>query len=298
LADLIRAEVLKSFVIHTDDTPVNVRGPRTREKYQARFWPYWGDEEHRLVWFDFTKSRKRAGPDEVLRDFRGYLQADGYGGYDDYEGVELSDASPILKVACWVHARRKFREARSSERVLADFALAYIRRLYAIEKQIEKKIAAEWRELSIAELAPKIAEQRRAEALSVMNEFKKWMEELRKKPLLPKSPLAKAITYALNQWDALARYVEDGRLDPDNNAAERALRGIAIGRKNWLFCGSEQGGRTAAVCFTIIGSALRNGLEPYAYLRHLLEQLPLLGESPTPDQLRPFLPTVWQPPQK
>jgi transposase len=298
LAKLIQFEVLRSFVIHTDDTPVDVRNGRKQEKYKARFWTYWGDEEHPLVWFDFTRNRKREGPDRVLENYRGYLQADGYGGYDDYEGVELSESSPILKVACWAHARRKFFEAKSSEGTMAEVALAYIRQLYAIDKQIKKRMAEKYSDLSPENAARKIAEFRRAEARPVLDQFRTWVDKVNTdyRPL-PKGKLAKALTYAINQWDALVRYLDDGRLDLDNNEAERALRGIAIGRRNWMFCGSENGGRTAATLFTIIASAIRNGLEPYQYLRLLLEHLPYLGENPTDEQLRPFMPNVWRPSQ-
>ncbi|MFO0816347.1 MAG: transposase [Pirellulales bacterium] len=128
------------------------------------------------------------------------------------------------------------------------------------------------------------------------DEFKKWLAALRQKPLLPKSQLAKAVTYVENQWDALVRYVDDGRLKPDYNTAERAIRAIAIGRRNWLFCGSEKGGHTAAVFFSVVSSAIRNGLEPLQYLCMLLTEIPKLGGSPTPDQLAPLMPHVWKPP--
>lgn len=295
LVELIRGEVLSSFVIHTDDTPVDVRGARTKEKYQARFWTYWGDDQHPLVWFDFTKSRKRSGPDAVLRTFRGYLQADGYGGYDDYEGVELSDTSPILKVACWAHARRKFRDAHSSDPTGAALAQGFIRRLYVIEREIDKQLAATGAEWSPEARAKEVAAQRQQRARPVLDEFRKWLDTTKPK-LLPKSPLAKAINYTLNQWDGLRRYLDDGRLMPDNNKAERALRGIALGRKNWLFCGSEAGGHTAAALFSLIASAVRNGHDPYQYLACLLTEIPLLGDSPTPEQLRSYLPHLWRPP--
>jgi transposase len=296
LAEMIREEVLRSFVIHTDDTPVKIcKNHEKIPRYQGRFWTYWGDDDHPLVWFDFTPNRKRAGPDSVLRNFRGYLQADGYGGYDDYEGVELSPETPILKVACWVHARRKFRDALGSAKHDAGIALAYIASLYQIEKEIRRRIRKEWSAVPKSELHKRVAQARKEKAKPILDEFKKWLAALRQKPLLPKSQLAKAVTYVENQWDALVRYVDDGRLKPDNNTAERAIRGIAIGRRNWLFCGSEKGGHTAAVFFSVVSSAIRNGLEPLQYLCMLLTEIPKLGDSPTPDQLAPLMPHVWKP---
>jgi transposase len=297
LTDLIRDEVLKSFVIHTDDTPVKVRDAHAKQQFQARFWTYLGDEIRRLTWFDFTTTRQRAGPDRVLAKYTGYLQADGYGGYDDYEGVHLSEDSPILKVACWAHARRKFHDAVRTESVAAHMALARIGQLYKLEKQLRKRVAEEWSELPIEARALLIADERRARAQPVLDEFKKWLDK-QAVEALPKSPIAVAVRYALNQWSGLCRYVEDGRLAIDNNAAERALRGIAIGRKNWLFCGSEAGGRTAAVLFTVIGSAVRNNLDPWAYLNDVLQRLAVLRDSVTGgsrEELLLLLPNRWQP---
>lgn len=297
LSDLIRDEVLASFVIHTDDTPVKVRDAHAKQQFQARFWTYLGDEIRRLTWFDFTTTRQRAGPDRVLAKYIGYLQADGYGGYDDYEGVHLSEDSPILKVACWAHARRKFHDAVRTESVAAHLALARIGQLYKLENVLRKRVAEEWSELPIEARALLIADERRVHAQPVLDEFQKWLEK-QAVEALPKSPIAVAVRYALNQWSALCRYVEDGRLAIDNNAAERALRGIAIGRKNWLFCGSEAGGRTAAVLFTMIGSAVRNNLDPWLYLRDVLSRMATLRDSATGEssaELRLLLPNRWQP---
>lgn len=297
LTDLIRDEVLSSFVIHTDDTPVKVRDAHAKQQFQARFWTYLSDEVRRLTWFDFTTTHQRAGPDRVLARYTGYLQADGYGGYDDYEGVRLGDESPILKVACWAHARRKFHDAVRTESLAAHIALARIGQLYKLEKQLRKRVAEDWNDLPLEARALLIADERRVHAQPVLDEFKKWLDK-QAEDALPKSPIAVAVRYALNQWDALCRYVEDGRLAIDNNAAERALRGIAIGRKNWLFCGSEAGGRTAAVLFTIIASAVRNGLDPWAYLRDVLMRLAALRDSVSGgsrDELLLLLPNRWQP---
>ena len=293
LTELIREEVLKSFVIHTDDTPVKVRDAFAKQKFTARFWTYVGDHNHRLTWFEFTTTRKRAGPDRVLADFRGYLESDGYGGYDDYEGLEISDTSPILKVACWTHARRKFDDALRTEPLTAGVAIARIAQLYALEKEFRVKSATAWRDLSWEVRAELITEERQQRARPIVDAFKKWLDEQSQKAL-PKSPIAGAVRYALNQWDALYRYLDDGRLAIDNNVAERALRGIAIGRKNWMFCGSEKGGHTAAVLFTVIASALRNKLNPWIYLNDVLKRLPALGEKPTREQLLPLLPDRWK----
>jgi transposase len=295
LADLTLEEVLRSFVIHTDDTPVRLRDAHAKEKLQARFWNYVGDEQHPLIWYEFTKTRKRTGPDRILADYTGYLQADGYGGYDGYEGIELSAESPILKVACWAHARRKFHDALRTELLPAQFALARIAQLYRLEKELRERTAGEWQGLSIEIRAALIASERRAHALPILAEFRKWLDQ-QAISALPKSPIGVAVRYALNQWSGLCRYVEDGRLSIDNNAAERALRGIAIGRKNWLFCGSEKGGRTAATLFTMISSAMRNDLDPWAYLRDVLTRLPALGASPDREELLPLLPHHWQAP--
>jgi transposase len=297
LSDLIRDEVLSSFVIHTDDTPVDVRDAHAKRQFQARFWTYFGDELHPLIWFDFTTTHQRAGPDRVLAEYTGYLQADGYGGYDDYEGVCLSDDTPILKVACWAHARRKFHDAVRTEPVAAHMALARIGQLYKLEKELRKRAAEDWIDLPIEARALLIADERRLHAQPVLDEFKKWLDK-QVVEALPKSPIAVAVRYALNQWSALCRYVEDGRLAIDNNVAERALRGIAIGRKNWLFAGSEAGGRTAAVLFTMIGSAVRNNLDPWAYLRDVLSRMAALRDSVTGgsrDELSLLLPNRWRP---
>lgn len=267
LAERMRQLILQSELLWTDDTPV----PLIIEggTQQARFWTYLGDELHPYDVYDFTTSRKRDGPATFLRGFRGYLHADAYGGYD---GIYLASGGGIREVACWAHARRKFFDARSSQPREAHQAIAWIQQLYEIEDRA-------------AGCDPQSRQAlRMREAVPILDRMEAWLQEQAPRAL-PKSALGKAITYARNQWQALRRYTEDGRLTIDNNPSERRLRAQAIGRKNWLFLGSEQAGPRAAVFYTIISSAKRHDLDTRAYLRDVLERL--AGGEPNVDDLLP-----------
>jgi hypothetical protein len=198
-----------------------------------------------------------------------------------------------------MHARRKFFDARAVDRLRAEAALAQIGRLYEVEREWTEQLDGAWRDLPREERCARIAAVRQERARPVLEEFFPWLE--RESPaLLPKNPVREAMDYALRQRVALSRYVEDGRLAIDNGAAERAIRGIALGRKNWLFCGSERGARAACVYFSLAASCQRHALDPFAYLRDLFRRFPiLLAETnghPTDDQLRPLLPDRWQSP--
>ncbi len=287
LVSLIKTQVLGSHVLHTDDTPIKIRDAHAKEQLTGRMWTYVGDESQPFTFFEFTRSRERDGPARVLANFRGYLQADAFSGYD---GVYLDARGAIVEVACWAHARRKFFECRDSDSQRAHLALARIRQLYEIERRLAEQVAGEWRDLSLTERAARIAAVRQQDARPILAEFHTWLDE-QSTQVLPKSPIAAALRYALNQWAALCRYTDDGQLAIDNNAAERTLRGLAIGRKNWLFVGSEQGGHTAATILTLITSAVRHRLDPFAYLRDLLRRLPTIAE----EDLVNLLPSHWQP---
>jgi transposase len=255
LAERMRQLLLESELLWTDDTPV----PLVIEggTQQARFWTYIGDASHPYDVYDFTTSRKRDGPANFLRGFRGYLHADAYGGYD---GIYLGSAGTILEVACWAHARRKFFDARNSYPREAHQMLSRIQQLYDIEDRAR-------------EVDPQLRHAlREVEAVPILDRIEAWLAEQAPR-VLPKSTLGQAITYAHNQWPALRRYTQDGRLTIDNNASERRVRAQAIGRKNWLFVGSEQAGPRAAVLYTILSSAKRHDLDTWAYLRDLLERL-------------------------
>ena len=261
LGPIVRAmtrEVLASKKIHTDDTPVPVQDrlhpTRTRT---GRLWVYLGDRHHPYTVYDYTPSRKRDGPVRFLGDYKGYLQADAFGGYDAiYAGKE------VIEVACWAHARRKFHDALPTDPERGHAALAYIGQLYAVEREArEKELDAEARRA--------LRDER---SRPMLESFRRWLDA-QALAALPQSPLGGAIGYALGQWRALNRYLDDGDLEIDNNPAERALRRVAIGRKNWLFAGSDAGGRRAAIIYSIIATCARHDVDPFAYLRDVLERV-------------------------
>ncbi|MGO9528635.1 MAG: IS66 family transposase [Verrucomicrobiia bacterium] len=254
LYELQRQLVLQSAVLWTDDTPVTVLVGGEEGSRQGRFWTYVGDDEHPYSVYDFTMSRGRDCPHSFLQKFRGYLQADAYAGYD---GIFLGPGSEIVEVACWAHARRKFFDAQKSSPREAHQVLDWIGQLYDIEDRARPLTIAERRELRNVEAVP---------VLDRLDAYLTWLASC----VLPQSALAKAVTYARNQWDALRCYTQDGRLTIDNNVSERTLRHQAIGRKNWLFLGSQDAGPRAAVLYTILAGAKRHRLEPWAYVRELL----------------------------
>jgi transposase len=254
---LQRQFVLRSPVLWTDDTPVNVIVGGEEGSRQGRFWAYVGDDDHPYSVYDFTMSRSRDGPQYFLQKFRGYLQADAYAGYD---AIFLGSGRGIVEVACWAHARRKFFDARQNYPREAHQVLEWIGQLYDIEDRARSLPIAARHALRCLEAEP------------VLARLEVYLAQLASS-VLPKSALAKAVTYARNQWDALRCYTTDGRLTIDNNISERTLRHQAIGRKNWLFLGSENAGRRAAILYTILAGAKRHRLEPWAYVRELLMRL-------------------------
>jgi transposase len=264
LYDRMVASILQSLWLHTDDTPVKNMGHEPGTTDKARFWIYYGDRAHPYNVFDFTINRKRDGPQTFLADFHGYLHADAFSGYDAlYLPNPRADSEPIKEVACNAHARRKFHEAKFSDELRAHEALAYYRQLYELERA------------ATANNFDDDQRRRMRQDLSVLilDKFKAWLDQQRDQ-VLPKSPMAEAIGYALNNWTALIRYTEAGFLSIDNNVAEREMKRIAIGRKNWLFVGSANGGRTAAVLFSFTSTCHRLGIEPWAYLQDVLTRLP------------------------
>lgn len=276
-------EVLQSRVVHTDDTPVDVLDrERPGTTKTGRFWVYVGDEDHPQVAFDYTPSRSRDGPMKFLegwgKERQVYLQADAFGGYDGiYRGEAGAPCGNVIEVACTAHARRKFYDARTSDAATSTQALARIQLLYDVEDQAKELAAAE--EDPKARRQKLIAERLRLrQELSVprLAQYKAWLKScqaIHGGPVLPKSPMGEAIDYTLNQWDALCVYTTDGELNIDNNVSERALRPIAVGRGNWLFLGSDNGGHTAAILFSLVATCQRHRVNAFVYLRDVLTRI-------------------------
>lgn len=272
LIDLLREEIRGGPLINIDETPLQVLKEAGRSNTSKSYmWVYRGGKlEHPVLLYQYQRTRSGRVALEFLSDYRGYIQSDDFAGYD-----HLDKNPDIVHVGCWAHARRKFvkvaqvrkkhRSNRANPKSLADVALDYIGNLYKIEKDARR------RELDAGE----IYQLRQEEAKPLLDDFKTWLDA--KQPLTPpKSLLGQAIGYTLSNWEKLIIYIEDGRLRPDNNLVENAIRPFVVGRKNWLFAGSPDGARASATFFTLIETAKANYLEPYAYLRHIFEKLPLM----------------------
>ena len=262
LVEALRRHVLSAAKLHADDTPVPVLAPGNGKTKTGRLWTYVrddrpaGDATPAAVWFAYSPDRKGEHPRAHLGNFTGTLQADGYAGFDAvYESGQIQEA------ACWAHVRRKFYELHLAHRSpVAAEAMERIAALYGIEKEIRGHAAGERREV------------RGTRARPLLDSLKQWLEETLGK-LSRKSDTALAVRYALSRWDALLRYCDDGRIEIDNNAAERSLRTVALGRKNYLFAGSDAGGERAAAIYSLIGTAKLTGLDPEAYLRSVLSRI-------------------------
>jgi hypothetical protein len=265
-------EVLESEVIQGDETPVPVLDRSRDSTRQGYIWTTLGDRAHPYTTFHYTDSRSRDGPAAFLKGYTGYLQTDAY---SSYESVVNKSAGKILAVGCWAHVRREFFDARHNQPREVHYVLGLIAQLYDVEDEVrgrsdEERLAA-----------------RRERSLPVLKRLEEYLRE-QKGLALPKSQFGTAISYALNQWEALLLYASDGRLEIDNNSSERTLRPCAIGRKNWMFFGSDRGGETAAILMSILASAKRHGIEPFAHVRQLLIALPSAEVD-----LRSLFPDVW-----
>jgi transposase len=269
LYDLLCRRVRNSFALHTDDTPIVLLNPRRT----AYAWVYVGDPLHPYTVFDLSAGHQHEFPEQFLAGYSGFIHADGYTGYNALY------AAGATHVGCWMHARRYFFEAKESDPARAHEALARIRLLYAVEAEAKEKGLVE------ADLAA----HRQEHAGPILNDFATWLAEAVPRAL-PKSKIGEALVYASNQWPALVRYVEDGRLRIDNAPAEQALRPLAVGRRNWLQIAGDGGLKSAAVLLSVAASTKRHGVNPWAYLKHILTAA---AGRPRDADFSDLLPDAW-----
>lgn len=277
LVELMTVRVRQSQAIHTDDTTVPIQSPgaasqKNGQCRKGRIWCYLGDEANPYTIYDYTPNRQRAGPAEWLKGYSGYLQADAYGGYDG-----IFHSQNVTEVACWAHARRKFYDAQDSDEQRSAQMLALIAELYAVEREAKE-----------ADDATRLA-LRQVRSVPVLERIKTWLAR-EQEIVLPRSPMAAAIQYAQNQWAALNVYVTQGFLAIDNNPSERALKRVAIGRKNWLFAGNDAAAENHARLWSLIASCERHQVDPQRYLTSVLAKI---GQT-SREELGQFLPDVWK----
>lgn len=282
LMETLRSEILSGPLVNIDETPVQVlKEPGRSNTTKSYMWVFRGGPPDRTsLVYQYHPSRSGQVPKDYLDGYQGYVQTDGYVGYD-----ALCAQKSIVHVGCLAHVRRKFYDvvqARKKNRPTkskigsADVALGYIKKLYKIESIAKER-----------QYSPhQIEKLRQEEAKPILDEFKAWLHK-RSIQTPPKGLLGKAISYALNQWERIVRYLEDGRLHPDNNLAENAIRPFVVGRKNWLFSGHPRGAQASATLYSLIETAKANGLEPYLYFRFLFDRLPF---AKTNEDLKPLLP--------
>jgi transposase len=285
LAELIGAHVMTAPAIHSDDTPVQVLAPGLGKTRTARLWDYvvderpWAGPRAPAAYYRYSPDRKGERPRDHLADYEGFLHADAYYGYDALFRSQGGKAPRITHVACMAHARRYFFDVYDATKSpIAEEALRRIQEFYVIEAEITGEPA----NVRLAE--------RQARAVPLLAAFKTWAEGERRR-LSTKTKLGKALQYSLSRWDALIRYTTDGRLAIDNNVAERAIRGIALTRKNFLFLGSDEGGRRAAIFYTVIASAKLNEIDPEAYMADVIDRM---AKGHPINRLAELLPWNWK----
>jgi transposase len=270
-----RKLVLGSGYLEGDETTIKVLDKEKRGKTHLGFyWVYRAPLEN-LVLFDYRESRGRAGPKELLTDFKGYLQTDGYEVYEYFGKV-----AGITLVGCMAHARRKFKEALDNDRSRAEHVLTLMQKLYELERKAKETGLSYQQRYAL----------RQEEAVPILKELENWMKE-NYPAVLPNSPIGKAIAYSLPRWEKLCLYTTDGRLQIDNNLVENAIRPVALGRKNYLFAGSHNAARRAAMIYSLLGTCKINNINPFEWLRDVFERIP----THPINKIQELLPHQWQP---
>jgi transposase len=276
LYEALKKELLQSGYLHADETGIKVLdGSKAGKKiHNGFFWVYHNSIEN-LVFFDYQPSRKKGVPQGMLQNYQGYLQSDGYEAYDGFDQRE-----GIIHLHCMAHARRYFVEALNTDKTSAEYVLEQMQQLYAIERRCREK------EMSFDERK----EVRGKEAVPILDHLGKWMRE-QQANVLPKSPIGKALAYCLKRWEKLCRYTQDGKLSIDNNPVENSIRPVALGRKNYLFCGSAEAAQRTAMVYSLLGCCKMHGIDPYAWLKDVLTRLPLHPIN----KINELLPHNWKP---
>ena len=275
LGEALLKLILKSNYLHADETPAKVLDKDKKgTTHRGYYWVYHNSIDG-LVWFDYREGRGREGPVEILRDFKGYLQTDGYAVYDFFKEKE-----DITVLHCMAHARRMFYEARDNDKAIAEYALEQIGLLYAIERRAKQQ-----------ELTPAQIEQlRQRESVPVLESLGQWMKETYLKAL-PKSSIGKALGYSIQRWPELMLYATDGKLNIDNNPVENSIRPVAIGRKNYLFAGSHEAAKRSAMLYSLMGTCKLHGINPFIWLRDVLQRI---NNHPI-NKIADLLPHNWKP---
>ncbi|MBI2269282.1 MAG: IS66 family transposase [Bacteroidetes bacterium] len=259
LYDELKRQVLNEHYLQADETPIKVLDPDKKQgtTHRGYYWVYHSPQK-RLVLFDYQQGRDRGGPSEILKDFNGFLQTDGYGVYDDFDKKDN-----ITQLNCWAHARRMFDEAKDNDKQRAEFALIKIQQLYELERKAKEEFFTHEQRCVL----------RQEQALAVLNELEQWLK-VNIIQVTPKSLIGKAIAYTLVRWEKLYRYTQYGELEIDNNLVENAIRPVALGRKNYLFAGSHQAAQRAGMIYSLLASCKHNGIEPNGWLKNILKVLP------------------------
>lgn len=268
--------VLSWDYVQADETPLPVLNGETKGAVHTGYlWAY-HSPPNQLIFYDFQPGRGKEGPIHLLKDYSGYLQTDGYG---VYEHAAIGGRKEITLIHCMAHARRYFEKALDNDKQRAEHVLREMQLLYAIERRAKDG------NMPVAQ----ILELRQQETMPVLQRLKIWLQE-NYSQVLPKSPIGKAIAYSLPRWDRLSLYATDGRLQIDNNPIENAIRPVALGRKNFLFAGSNEGGKRLALFYSLLASCKKQEVNPWEYLKDILERMPRTRTS----QLRDMLPDRWK----
>jgi len=266
---------LATNYLSADETPIKVLDEDKKGTTHRGFYWVYHNAQEKLVLFDYRPGRGREGPDDILKNFQGYLQTDGYSAYEDF------DQRPgIALLHCMAHARRKFHEALDNDEPRAEYALGLFQQLYAIERKIKDQALS----------SDAVAEVRQQQALPVLQTLKTWMEKEYSTLVVKKSPIAQAMAYFLTRWKKLCIYTQDGRLNIDNNLVENAIRPVAVGRKNYLFAGSHEAAQRAAMVYSLLATCKLHGINPYYWLRDVLENMHRF----TTENIQGLLPQNWK----